>query len=198
MTSSDRDRSSTGFTLLELLAALAILGLLLAEMSQGVRLGLLAVGTANRLNNGADDLELVDSTLRRVIEGLDPGDDPDPAPFVGTDGRLECITTMPGDGLAPDRHMRASLFVDGAHRLILRWRPYLRATRLQPPPAPVDSELLSKVLRIDFAFWRHGSGWASVWRSPDLPTLVRIRLTFPPGDPHYWPEIVAAPLLNRP
>ena len=37
--------------------------------------------------------------------------------------------------------MLAILFVYSAHRLILRWRPYLRATPLRP--APADAELLS-------------------------------------------------------
>jgi len=203
MTLVRRGRSSAGFTLLELLTALAVLGLLLTGLSQGTRLGLTAAGMANRLTGSTADFEVVDTTLRRLIEGLDPGVDPDPAPFVGLGHRMECIAKMPGDGLVSDgpvsdSQMRASLFVDDAHRLILRWRPYLRARPLGPPPAPKDVEILSNVRRIELAYWRPSAGWESAWRSPGLPTLIRVRLRFATGDPRHWPDIVAPPLLDRP
>jgi general secretion pathway protein J len=81
---------------------------------------------------------------------------------------------------------------------MLRWRPYLRATRLRPLPPPNETELLRGVSRIELAFWRPGGGWVSTWRSPDLPALVRVRLDFPSGDPRHWPDIVASPALDRP
>ena len=198
MTPVPHARSPTGFTLIEVLVALAVLGLVLGVLSAGIRFGLLADGRGTSLTDRTADFDVVDRTLRRVIEGMDPGDDADPAPFVGVGDRMECITTMPADGSAADRHMRASVLVDDTHRLILRWRPYLRARPLLRPPPPTTSELLSNVSRIDLAFWRPGVGWVSAWHSADLPTLVRVRLRFPAGDPRRWPDIVAAPRLDRP
>jgi general secretion pathway protein J len=104
---------------------------------------------------------------------------------------------MPGDGLVPDRHMRATVFVDGGHRLILRWRPYLNARPLRPPPPQEDAELLSNVQRIEVAFWQPDGGWVPVWRAAYLPVLIRVRLRFPAGDARHWPDIVAAPGLDR-
>ena len=196
MTTLRRVGPADGFTLLEVLAALAILGLVLGSLSLGIRFGLFAVGTGSRIIDNTADFAVVDRTLRRVIEGMDPGHDPDPAPFIGRADGLQCITRMPGDGLVPGRHMRASVFVDGGHRLILRSRAYLHARSLRPPPQE-DAELLSSVQRIEVAFWQPDGGWVQIWRASYLPVLIRIRLRFPAGDPRHWPDIVAAPRLDR-
>jgi general secretion pathway protein J len=188
-----------GFTLLEVLVALTVLGFLLLGLAQGVHFGMLAWGTEVRLTSGNDDFNTLDNTVRHVIEGANPGNDIDSAPFVGTGDRLDCITAMPNahDPTA-GRSMHVMLLVDGNHRLVLRWRPYLAAVRLTPAPPPTDSELLRGVSRIELSYWRPGGGWIGAWRSSDLPKLVRIRLHFPDGDPRHWPDIVAAPLLDRP
>jgi general secretion pathway protein J len=190
--------SPNGFTLLELIVALTVLGFLIVALSQGIHFGLLAWSTQTRLTGSNDDLATLDNTLRHVIEGMDPGDDLDPAPFVGSRNRLECITALPtAAGVMPSRRMQAVLLVDPAHRLVLRWRPYLNAKRIGPPPLATDTELVSGVAGIDLAYWRPG-GWTNAWHTPDLPTLVRIHVQFPDGDPRRWPDIVAAPLLDRP
>lgn len=189
----------SGFTLLEVLVALTVLGFLLVGLSQGVHFGLLAWGTEVRLAGGNDDFNTLDTTVRHVIEGANPGDDLDPAPFVGSRNQLNCITTLPNaaDPTA-SRSMVAALLVDADHRLVLRWRPYVHAVRLRPAPPPTETELLRGVSRIELSYWGSRGGWISAWRSADLPTLVRIRLHFPDGDPRHWPDIVAAPVLDRP
>jgi len=190
---------ANGFTLLEILVALTVLGFLLVGLAQGVHFGMLAWGTEVRLTSGNDDFNTLDNTVRNLIEGANPGNDVDPAPFVGSGDRLDCITAMPNahDPIT-GRSMHVMLLVDGNHRLVLRWRPYLDAVRLTPAAPPTDSELLRGVSRIELSYWRPGAGWIGIWRSSDLPKLVRIRLHFPDGDPRHWPDIVAAPLLDRP
>jgi general secretion pathway protein J len=191
-------RQSSGFTLLEVLVALTVLGFLLVGLAQGVHFGLLAWSTEEHLTSGNDDFNTLDDMVRHVIEGANPGDDLDPAPFVGTRDQLDCITTLPdAGGPTGIRQIKATLLVDANHRLMLRWLPYMHAIRLRSPPA-TESELLPGVSRIELAFWRPGSGWISAWRSPDLPTLVRVRLQFPEGDARHWPDIIAAPALDRP
>jgi general secretion pathway protein J len=89
------------------------------------------------------------------------------------------------------------LRVERDRRLVLRWRPYLNATRLQPPPF-TETVLLRDVAGMELGFWRQDTGWSAVWDAADLPGLVRIRLTFPPPGRQRWPDIVAAPGLDRP
>jgi general secretion pathway protein J len=188
-----------GFTLLELLVALTVLGFLLVGLAQGVHFGLLAWGTQVRQTSASDDFNTLDSSLRHLIEDADPGDDLDPAPFAGSSESLECVTALPAAGDPTGiRRMRAVLLVDAQHRLVLRWTPYLHAKRVGPAPMPTQTELLRGVSHMELAFWLAGRGWVSAWRSPDLPRLVRIRLQFPTGDTRHWPDIVAAPLLDRP
>lgn len=190
---------AAGFTLLEMLVALTVLGFILVGLAQGMHFGLMAWSTETRLSAGNADLETVDTMLRRVVEGAAPGGDLDPAPFAGSSDRLGCITALPNAaGPLPDRQMQAVLMVDAQHRLVLRWRPYVNATPLRPPPAPTETELLNNVARLRIAYWRPGGGWLDAWRASDLPTLVRMHVEFVSGDPRHWPDIVAATRLDRP
>ena len=191
--------STHGFTLLEVMVALAVLGFLLVSISQGIHFGLLTWNTETRLTSGDEDLDTLDDTLRRAIAQMVPGDDLDPAPFSGSPDHLDCITALP-TAASPivNLHMQATLMVDPAHRLILRWRPYLHAQRIGPPPASQDTELVQGAAGIDLAYWRPGGGWTSAWNLPRLPALIRIHVRFSPSDPRHWPDIVAAPRLVRP
>jgi general secretion pathway protein J len=218
-----------GFTLLEILVALAVFGFVLSGLAQGVRYGLQAQKAQASIYGGYGDLDAVGRALRHMIEVMDPGDGVDPAPIAASHDRLEFITTLPnsagpnsagpnsagpnsagpnsagpnsagpdGAGAPPAQPVEATLLLDQAHRLVLRWRTHLHAERLGPPPTPIATELLHDVARVEISFWRPSSGWVTVWRYAGLPALVRIRLTFPPGDPRHWPDLVAAPLLNPP
>jgi len=199
MMAASRRAQANGFTLLELLVALTVLGFLFVGLAQGMHFGLLAWGTEARLTRNTDGFSNVDDVLRHIIEGADPGTDIDPAPFIGSRGELDCITELPSAVTAtPNRRMRVMVRVDPDHRLMLRWRPYVHAIAIGSAPAPTETELLRGVSQIELAFWQPSSGWVGAWRSPDLPRLVRIRLLFPAGDPRHWPDIVAAPQLDRP
>ncbi len=190
---------TAGFSLLEMLVALTVLGFILVGLAQGMHFGLLAWSTETRLSAGNTDLETVDTTLRQLIEGAAPGDDLDPAPFIGSRERLGCITALP-DLAGPTLHRRiqAIIMVDAHHRLVLRWRPYVHATPLKPLPAPTDNVLLNNVAQLHIAYWQPGGGWLDAWRSSDLPALVRVHVAFVSGDPRRWPDIVAATRLDRP
>jgi general secretion pathway protein J len=188
-----------GFTLLEVLLALAVVGLLLAGLAQGMQYGLRAWQSQVRIAGRSEDLDAVDRTLRQMIAVMDPGGSLDPPRFTGGRDRLEFVTALPHAAAAsPVRWVEAALLVDSSHRLILRWRPWLHAIRLRGVPPPSETELLRGVQALELAFWRPGGGWVGAWRGQDLPALIRIRVLFPPGDPRRWPDIVVAPTLDRP
>jgi general secretion pathway protein J len=190
---------SRGFTLLELLVTLVVLGLILVGLAQGLHFGLLAWATEEQWSGRNNDLDPLDNTVRHLIEGADPGDDVNSAPFTGSRSQLRCITALPDAGSATGmRRIEAALLVDANHRLVLRWQPYVHARRLRSSPALIESELLRGVSDIELAFRAPGGGWLNSWQSPNLPKLVRLRVRFPAGDPRRWPDIVAAPLLDRP
>jgi hypothetical protein len=110
------------------------------------------------------------------------------------------VTELPAAAALPTRQAAVALGVDRAGRLVLRWTPYLHARRLGPPPAPEESELLRGVERVEIAYWSAaaGGGWLPAWTRAELPDLVRFRLVFARGDERRWPDIVAAPMRERP
>lgn len=61
-------QAAAGFTLLEVIVALAVFGFLLVGLSQTVRFGLTAWRQNARLADGKTDLEAVDRSLRSIVE----------------------------------------------------------------------------------------------------------------------------------
>jgi general secretion pathway protein J len=205
-----------GFTLLELLVALVVFGLLMAGLAQGLRFGLGAWSTQSRVIARDADLDAVERVLRALLGGLDPGRKIDPPNIVGTNAGLAFTAELPrgappgrasggASGGASDgpaigdsgRHADMLLHVDAAHRLVLEWLPHLHVRRLGPPPAPVETELLPGIARLELAYWTRDGGWRDAWRDRVPPDLIRVRLIFVAGDARRWPDIVIAP-MRRP
>ena len=198
-----------GFTLIELLVALAVLGLLLVTLTQGMHFGMLALRTETTLAGTDSDLNTVDLVLRHLIEAMDSGsEDRKEPPLLARRDTMTFIADLPngagpndvgpndvGDAFA--RQVEATLFVDGRHRLILRWRPFRRVESLTATQPFTETELLAGVSRMDLSFWRRSGGWIDRWRFIDLPTMIRVRLVLTGGKKRHWPDIVAAPLLAR-
>ncbi len=188
-----------GFTLLEVLVALVLFGLVLATLTQGIRFGSLAWRADSRSATRDADLDTVDLTLRHLIEAADPGtaDRARPAMIGGRDF-LRFISRLPAIGpTVPARLAETMLVVDAGHRLVLHWRPPPGARPGEPPPPAGKTELLSGVSRLDLAFWDGMHGWVGSWESARLPAMIRIRLVFRDAPRRHWPDIVAAPALDQ-
>jgi general secretion pathway protein J len=194
-----RPAPSAGFTLLEILVALVVFGFVMIGLTQGVQFGLHARSMQTRTIDARNGLETTDRVMRALIEQMDPGTSDRPAVVAGSEHSLRFRTTLPNAAAGLEvQPVDAALLVDGAHRLLLRWTPWLHAVRFGPPPRATDSELLGGVDRIDFAYWepsRNGGGrWLDHWSDLSLPALVRIRIVFAKGDRRHWPEMIATPM----
>jgi general secretion pathway protein J len=194
-----RASSSAGFTLLEILVALVVFGLLMVGLTQGTQFGLHARAMQTHMLDANGALETTDRVLRNLIEQMDPGSADRPAIVVGAAHSLSFTTILPNgaDRLARQQ-VDATLLVDGNHRLLLRWTPRQHAIRFGSPPEPADSELLDNIDHVEFAYWDQsrdrGGQWVESWRGSPLPALVRIRFVFLTGDRRHWPEIIVAPM----
>lgn len=190
-----------GFTLLEVLVALTLLGFLLVGLQQGFRFGLKALDLQTKISSRTAELDAVDRALRRMIESMEPGDAAGTGKVMeGRRDRMTFLSTLP---LAAniDRRARMTILVTPDKRLVLRWSPYRHEKPFQSPPPDTETLLLDHMERIDIAYWRPAAlgikgGWIDDWSLPGLPGLVRIRFSFPPGDPRHWPELIAAPALD--
>lgn len=196
-----------GFSLIEVLVALVVLGLLIGTLTQGVRFGVGAVAAQARIVGVRGDEDAVERALRRLVEHMDPGTFATPPEMTGTASRLELVTELPlaatllpGQGPAgqPALRVDAALEADARHRLVLRWRPHVGGQRLAPAPPASEEVLLSGVGQVTFGFLSAQQGWQASWRGTELPLLVRIHVGFPKGDRRSWPDLVAAPQRQRP
>jgi general secretion pathway protein J len=192
-----------GFTLLELLVALVIAGLLMVTLTQGMRAGLRAWSVEGRVSQSSGGIEATDHALRQLIARMLPGEtrSRDP-PLIGTPHSVSFVTTLPeGFGARSTDEADVTLQVSPAHRLELRWRPHYRRW-IATAPAPASITLMENVESIDIAFFHAPLGpqqgrWVSAWSERDLPALVRVRVKFAPDDPRHWPDLVMAPMRQR-
>ncbi len=192
-----------GFTLLEIMVALAVLGLLMVALAQGVRAGL-ALWRAQtfRLDRVAE-LDAGERLLRNLFSSIPP---PLAARFAGENGagtglegsadRVSFTGELP-TGLGTTRRARMVLELRG-RRLVLIWTPQPHEVPAGPPPRPTETELLGGVERLDLAYWgtlvpNRPAAWQTEWKGALLPQLIRVRLVFAKGDPRHWPDLIVAP-----
>ncbi len=196
-----------GFSLLEVLVALVVLGLLIGTLTQGVRFGVGAVAAQARIVGVRGDEDAVERALRRLVEHMDPGTFTTPPEMTGAASRLEMVTELPlaaallpgqDPAAGPVLRVDAALEADARHRLVLRWRPHVGGQRLSPAPPASEEVLLSGIDGLGFGFLSARQGWQAAWRGTELPLLVRIHVGFPKGDCRSWPDLIAAPQRQRP
>ena len=190
-----------GFTLLELLIAVSLLGLIFAALTGGLRFGTVAWQTTAQRLEQSDDLHLVYHTLRRQISTAlnapaNPVSNQPTSSFEGLGDQVSFV------GAAPARAMKPGLF-----RLTLALEPdadsnalALRWERLDKTAADATADNIEPVLRglrsIQFSYYgARDSGdsarWIDEWRDNRLsPRLVRISVEFADPQRAPWPAIV--------
>jgi general secretion pathway protein J len=195
----------TGFTLLELLVALSVLGLVLIALNHGVRTGLGIWNVEAHRINRTKDLDATARLLRTMLTqipvsaaaSINPGSPPVAIAFAGTGDKLAFVGNLPM-GLETTGYADIALRLSG-QRLVMNWSPH-RHELADPAPVPAVTEILSGVERLDLAYWgpplpAASPTWLAAWDGPSLPNLLRIRLGFAAGDPRRWPDLIIAPRL---
>ena len=200
--SAERRWRESGFTLLEILVALAVFSLLMVGLVQGVRGGLaLWHAQTGRLGRIAD-LDASERLLRNLLSAIPPplatrfiGAAAAPA-FEGSAARVSFVGEMP-TGLGTTRRPRMTHELQ-RKRLVQNWIPEPHEVLAGPPPKPTETELLGGVDRLELAYWGRlipdrPEAWQTRWKGLLLPQLIRVRLVFAKGDPRRWPDLIVAP-----
>ncbi len=195
----------SGFTLIEMLVVMVVLGFLVVALTQGVRTGLALWHAQQQRLAQTADLDASARVLRGLLTGIaaptpggfGPGASPG-GQIKGDAAQLSFVGDLP-TGLGTTR--RADIVLElKDKRLVLRWTPDLHEIPFGPPAKPTVTELIAGVEHLEIAYWGASAtdqpaAWQSRWDGPAPPQLIRIGLVFAKGDRRHWPALIVAPEL---
>lgn len=176
-----------GYTLLEMLVALVVFGLVMAGVAQTMRFGLAAFTASGTRGVAPENLAALDQALTRMIGGALPDS------LHGEPGGLAFTTHLPagagmGDGLAD-----AAIRLGPDHDLILLYRPHPAGVPLGPPPPAQTESLAPGVSAFALSYFgarnRQAPSWSGSWLEAGPPALVRLHMWIGGRD---WPDLVIA------
>lgn len=201
----NRPRQS-GFTLIELMVSLTLLGLVVAVLAGAVRTGLFGAGIIDERSQAIGDVRLAHGLIRRQVESARPVIwTVDRAPRVAFAGRGDAIDFLtviaPQPGLGGP--YAARLTRDG-NALVLLLR--LSSGEAQAFDFSRDVErtvLLEGVAAVRFAYFGAATRdanakWQASWVGHDrLPQAVKVQIDFIGDRRAQWPELTV-PLMIGP
>ena len=200
-----------GFTLLELLIALTLLGLILVLLFGGLRLGVRSWDTSQQQVDTLNSVRSLESFLRREMGVAQPYRwkiaPSQKVAFLGERDKLSFVAPLPsriGDGGL--YAISITLEPQGkAKRMVLRYLPVNAqmqdfSTLAQSTPMVLADSELSQLEDIWFSYFGQENEsvaprWMDRWESDKaLPELIRIQVRHPNGGE--WPDFVVAPMLS--
>lgn len=201
----DRPAAETGFTLLETLVALTILGFLMVALVQGIRAGLDFWDRQTRRITATAELDATTRVLRAIFTTIPIRPTTFAASvslgFKGRSDQIAVVGQLP-NGLGSTRLVDMSVRLR-AGRVVISWTPHRHDLADTAPVTAATTQLMRGVDRLEFAYWGRAShdlpaAWLGRWDGPALPALIRVRVRFANGDNRRWPDLIAAPQLWSP
>ncbi len=179
-----------GFTLLEMLVALVVFGLVMAGIAQSFRFGLIAWSSATRHAAAPEQLAAMDAALSTMIAQTVPGS------MSGRQDEIAFTTVLPPGAGLDGGLADAAILLQPDGTLVLRYAAHPPGIPLRHPPAPKTETLAQGVRALKFAYLAppltagQPPAWSDTWLSGGQPLLVRVHLdfTYLPE----WPDLVAA------
>lgn len=208
-----------GFTLVELLVALALFGFLSVALLGGLRFGVRAWEAAEETSARINNTMAVRGLLQRQLEQTaiptpEKSDEPRQNIFLGASSGLEFTSVAPGyvgyGGMTD-----FILAQDEEGDLVLSWRvnrPDADADRGYENDLQEETQrrriLLTEIEGLAFRYYgKHlrdeQAAWYESWTEDGLlPQLVEMTVSFPEGDRRDWPPLIISlkkqPLLPDP
>jgi general secretion pathway protein J len=190
-----------GFTLLEMLVVVTVLGFLMIGLTQGVRTGLTLWEAQSRRVGETAELDAAARILRALLSGIAPSPSVGPGgagglELKGSAASLAFVGDLP-TGLGTTQRADITLELSRG-RLVLRWTPHRHELSTAAASPPTETELVGNVERLDLAYWGtppsgQETRWQAQWDGPAIPELIRVRLVFSANDRRRFPDLIAAP-----
>lgn len=201
-----RPAPAAGFTLVEMLVCLAIVAMVSLVLVTGIGRMDLRQRLIGQKDAQIDEIAQAQFTLRHLIANIHPSISPltgSTVDFTGNQFGLEFDGQPPGNA-GPDAFQRYRLRLERGGDLMLYRISTLNETvdrRQQEETGWTATRLLSGVSTMSVRYFGPqasrfaGAGipppWQLQWSGRDvLPSLVSLRVEFPPGDKRSWPDLV--------
>jgi general secretion pathway protein J len=195
-------RSELGFTLVEMLVVLALLGLFTVLLFGGLRLGSRSWDTAQRLSADAREtagtLDAIARDLRAAYPLMLPPRRDEPA-SVAFDGRAQSLEFLSAAPTASGAMTRIAVFARQEGQSLSLWER--EDDELGASGTGRSRRLITGIDGISIAYFGRRRGepdarWADSWTAQGrLPNLVRITLSFRDAR-RSWPALVIAPRID--
>jgi general secretion pathway protein J len=195
-----------GFTLIEVVVALAILSLCTMVLYQGLEVALSGWRTAVSRSVDQDSVTTAQRFLRARLESLSPfrpgASGGAAAAVTGTDQELEFTGAAPsamGPGeLRYELRLRRGR---AGNEFLVRWRRAWDGRIDRVADAWHEEAILQDARSLEFQYLAidpvAGPTWRSEWRSRTAaPALIRVFVTFEPGDRRRWSHFTVKPLID--
>ncbi len=192
-------KTETGFTLVELLVAMTLLGFLTILLFGSLKFGSRAWERTQEITADANVVRAAQSLLQDAIEHAYPlGEDcGSGCRAVAFDGEAHDLTLLSLAGSNDGGMTQMRIYAaTGDSSLSLA-----RRSELAADAATATQALLHGAADLDFGYYGMADGerapaWHATWKSQHrLPQLVRVRLRL--SDPRLsWPELVVAPRIT--
>jgi general secretion pathway protein J len=204
-----------GFTMVELLVAITLLGLLMAALFGGLRLGTRVWERADVRLEAAIRLQIIQDFIRQRLAEMLPRQTMPPKPdevgvseplFLGTASAVRFASVMP-EHLGAGFYIMELAWAESDHpedsgNLVLRWRPFELNGQPAEDVEPEERMLIQGVQALELSYFgsidpEQPPGWWQAWESqPELPRLIRLQMRFAENDQRRWPELIVRTMVD--
>jgi len=185
-------KQESGFTLLEMLVALVVFGLVMAGLTQTFRYGLSVWSSGPRKIAEPENLAAMDAALTRMIAQMSPDK------FTGLPDRLAFTTALPASAGLPTALADVAILTAPNGMLELRYAQHPPGIPLTRPPPPRIEVLADGITGFSVSYLtpqaNGAPAWEQSWPGNGLPLLVRLHISLASG--RDWPDLIAAPVSS--
>jgi general secretion pathway protein J len=202
----NRAARTAGFTLIEVLVALALMGLISTVLIASLEIGGHTWQRVTRTAMQTDEIARSQAFLRLRLATIHPvsagsSHGPSAESLLGTSTSLEFVSSAPGSGNDRLLRYRIGPSSGGYSDIEVAYRPDRSGSSHAVAADWSRETLLAGAQGISIQFWESASDipgrWVDHWEGKNqLPDLIRIEVSFASDDQRQWPPLYVEPKID--